>query len=80
MKPTIPDVLPLIKAYRDAGHHVGGNLHVVLDEGNIRDSDILFCRDEAIAHQDHEGVKIANLLLQMSKTQRSKISSLFYRL
>jgi hypothetical protein len=35
-KPTIPEILPLIKEYRGKdGNGTGGSLHIVLDDGNI---------------------------------------------
>ena len=78
-KPTIPEVLPLIKEYRDKdGNGVGGNLHIILDDGNVNDSDVIFCLDRAKETNDTDGVKIAEMLLQMSKTQRSKLSNMFY--
>jgi hypothetical protein len=80
-KPIISDILPLVKEYRDKdGNGVGGNLHIVLDDGNINDSDIKFCLERAIETNDVDGIKLAEILLNMSKTQRSKISNLFYSL
>ena len=79
MKPTVPEVLPLVQAYRDKpGNAVGGSLHVVLDDGNIEDSSIQFCREYAAERGDVDGIALCDLLIQMSKTQRSKISALFY--
>ena len=78
-KITIPEVMPLIKAYKDKpGNGVGGSLHIVLDDGNIGDSSIEFCKQYAQERNDIDGVAIANILLQMSKTQRKKISGIFY--
>jgi len=80
-KPTIPEILPLLKAYGEKdGNEVGGNLHIVLDDGNVNDSDVVFCLERAKETNDVDGVKLAELLLKMSKTQRSKLSNLFYEL
>lgn len=80
MKPTVPEVLPIIRAYlHKPGNNVGGSLHVVLDDNNIRDSDIRWCRDYALECGDEDGVKLADLLLAMSRTQRNKITTLCYR-
>lgn len=73
-KPTVPEVLPLIKAYyAKPGNGVGGWLHIVLDDGNIETSHIEYCKQSAIEHNDADGVAIADLLLRMSKTQRKKL-------
>lgn len=81
MKPTIPEVLSLFHAYRDSKpeNGVGGNLHIVLSDGNVADSDVEFCRARAEESEDVLGVKLAEILSQMSKTQRKKIGRLFYR-
>lgn len=71
-KPTVPDVLPLAKAYYHA-HPAGGNLHIVLDDGNIEDSSVQFCLDRAREEGDGPGVELAEMLLKMSKTQRKKL-------
>lgn len=79
-RPTVPEVIPLIRAYiAKPGNNVGGCLHAVLDDNNIRDSDILWCREYALEEGDEDGVKLADLLLAMTKTQRNKITSLCYR-
>ena len=73
-KPTIPEVMPLVKAYYAMpGNSVGGNLHIVLSDGNIEDSHIEFCLGECILHGDTKGSELCKLLLLMSKTQRRKI-------
>lgn len=74
MKPTVPEVLPQINAYlAQPGNSVGGNLHIVLADGNVKDSHVQFCLDEAVADGDEEGARLARLLLKMSKTQRRVI-------
>jgi hypothetical protein len=74
-KPTVPEVLPLVEAYYDKpGNGVGGSLHIVLEDGNIRTSDVEFCRQWALDHGDADGVRLAELLLRMSQTQRRKLS------
>lgn len=81
MKPTLPEVLPLVKAYKEkSGNAVGGSLHIVLDDGNISDDNIKYCLHWAEKQNDPDGVELARLLLQMSKTQRKKISERFYYL
>lgn len=75
MKPTVPEVLPLVRAYYAIpGNGVGGHLHVVLDDGNVEDHFVQFCREDAIAAGDAKGLELADLLLLMSKTQRRVLS------
>ena len=78
-KPTIPEVLPFIKDYYSKdGNGVGGSLHIVLDDGNIDDDSVKYCLGCAKKRGDIDGVKIAETLLLMSKTQRKKICGLIF--
>jgi hypothetical protein len=72
-KPTVPDVLPMVRAYR-AKHGVGGSLHNVLEDGNVKTRDIAFCVERAQKAGDLESVQLGEMLLAMSQTQRKKIS------
>jgi hypothetical protein len=75
-KPTIPDILPLLRDYvRD--NPVGGSLHVVLDDGNIENSSIETCLNTAKELNDERAIVLANLLLKMSRTQRKKLCHLY---
>lgn len=79
-KPAIPEVIPLIYSYRDKpGNEVGGNLHIVLADGNVSDADVEFCRLAAKESGDTEGEILACILATMSKTQRKKIAGLFFK-
>ena len=76
-RPTIPDVLPLVRAYlAKEGNICGGSLHIVLEDGNVADCDVTFCIEWAREHGDPEGEKLGQLLLTMSRTQRLKIRRL----
>jgi hypothetical protein len=59
--------------YALPGNGAGGNLHIVLDDGNVRDSDIEFCIERAQEKGDKFGEAIGRVLLRMSKTQRRKV-------
>lgn len=52
----------------------GGNLHILLDDNNYRDSDILFCLNECIKHPEREeselGILICKEYLRLSKEER----------
>ena len=78
-KPTVPEVLPIMHAYRDKpGNNVGGSLHSVLEDGNVDAASVRSCRERAEQNGDADGVALADLLLQMSQTQRRKLHSKFY--
>jgi hypothetical protein len=73
-KPTVDRVGPLVREfYGLPGNGVGGSLHIVLDDGNVEDGSVRFCRDYALEHGDAIGYALANVLLRMSKTQRHKL-------
>jgi hypothetical protein len=74
-KPTVPDVLPLVRDfYRRDGNGCGGNLHIVLDDTNVDDSHVMFCIERTLENRDDCGFWLATLLYKMSKTQRTKLS------
>lgn len=78
-KLTVPDVMPLVRAFQSKPENgVGGNLHIVLDDGNVSDDDVRFCLELAKKAGDLDGVELAEKLLLLTKTQRLKISSKFY--
>ena len=76
LRPTVPDVLPRLEAYLARhGNEAGGSLHLVLDDRNVSDDDVLFCIYSAQERGDTEGGELARVLLRMSPTQRAKIAS-----
>ncbi len=78
-KPTLPEVIPLMRAYAaKEGNECGGSLHVVLDDGNVNDSHVKFCIQYAKDNNDPGGVKLGETLLSMSKTQRRELANMFY--
>jgi hypothetical protein len=73
-KADVAYVLPLVKELiAKEGNLTGGYLHMVLSNKNIRNSDIEFCLKAAKDNNDNDSVRIAKLLLKMSKTQRLKV-------
>jgi hypothetical protein len=75
MKPTIPEVHPLVvNYYQKPENSVGGNLHIVLEDKNVKDSDVIFCLNQAIDKDDLDGEVLARQILSMSKTQRLKLA------
>jgi hypothetical protein len=76
-RPTVPQVLPLVRAYvAKPGNGAGGSLHILLDDGNIEDGAVRFCLELAMLQDDADGVALAKLLLAMTKTQRGKLCRL----
>ncbi len=76
-KPTIADIAPVVmEYYSKPGNNVGGSLHIVLEDGNIKDSDVLFCIKQAEESGDTDGADLGYILLSMSKTQRLKLSAM----
>lgn len=70
-------VLPIAKAYYSMPDNgAGGNLHIVLDDGNLKNSSIEACLKQCIEENDAEGEVLAKILLSMSMTQRKKLYKL----
>lgn len=72
VKPTVPEVLPFIRAYRKRNPG-GGSLHIILDDGNIHNDHVDFCIGWATKRGDLEGSLLAKILRLMSRTQRYKL-------
>jgi len=79
-KPTVPEVLPMVRQYYAQGHGAGGCLHIVLDDGNVRDDDVRWCLIDPrelsgpfIGEVDRDAAWLAHVLLRMSRTQRAKL-------
>jgi hypothetical protein len=77
-RPTIPEVLDRFRAYR--WHEPAwGALHIVLDDGNVKNADVRFCIELARERGDEEGRALAEILLTMTRTQRLKLAGLAYQ-
>jgi hypothetical protein len=73
-RPTVPEVLRLVvEFYAKPGNEAGGNLHVVLDDGNLEDQHLEAARKRAWDSQDTDAVVIADLMLDMTRTQRRRV-------
>ena len=76
-KPTVPEVIPLVKAwYAKPGNACGGIFHVILDDGNHEQHWAAKALEEARASEDEDAIHLAALLAAMSPTQRRKLSNL----
>ena len=56
----------------------GGNLHIVLDDGNLEDFHIKFCIKEAEKEEDKVGQKIGEMLLELTMKEREKLTEKVY--
>lgn len=75
LNPTVPDVLPLVKAYyAKPGNSAGGSLCVALDDGKVADYFVSYCLEKAEERGDRDGAAIAKVLLKMSQVQRLKLA------
>lgn len=68
---TARQLAVLIKDYYK-NNPSGGNCHIVLDDYNVRDSDIKFCMNECINNNDVDGLTIMIAMGRMKKTARLK--------
>ena len=48
--------------YYDLDNGAGGNLHIILDDGNIDKEDIKFCREQCEEKKDEFGLFLCELL------------------
>lgn len=72
MKPTVPEVLPLVIALYER-NCVGCCLHILLDDGNVKDSHALWCLEYAKEQKHDDCILLAEKICQMSITQRMKL-------
>ncbi|WP_439357901.1 hypothetical protein [Bradyrhizobium sp. DASA03007] len=76
MKPSntlsVAEVVDQFRAYREA-NPAWGVLHLVMEDGNVRDKHVRFCIESALEQGDTEGHELACLLLGLSTTQRQKL-------
>ena len=63
-----------INAYYDKPENgVGGNLHIVLDDGNTEARHVLFCLRQAERGGDEDGVRLAEALLCLDQAERDGV-------
>lgn len=73
-KPLSKEDFVRFKRYQSAN---SGNsvFHIVLENKNIKDKHVEFCRKLAVKRNDQEGLELADILLAMSKSQRIKLAN-----
>lgn len=76
-KPRIrltPEIVARFAAYYlSPGNGAWGSLHVILDDDNVGQRSAEFCRDWARKDGDTEGAELAELLMQMTKSQQGRL-------
>jgi hypothetical protein len=73
-KHRVPDVARMVRDYYATdGNEAGGYMHIVLDDGNLGDDSIRFCQGECAKAGDAAGVRLADILLEMSPSQRKRL-------
>lgn len=72
--PSVDDMLGIVLAYYSIdGNGAGGNLHIVLDDGNIEANHVEWCKERCHEEGDLFGWRLATLLLQMSEDARQEL-------
>lgn len=76
-RPTVPEVLPLVRAVYQR-HCAGCCAHVVIDDGNVDQefTESSLERARELGHADC--IALCEALVQMTPTQRRKLSRLAY--
>jgi len=69
----VPPLVERFRAYLET-HGAWGSLHVALEDGNVDDTSVRWCKAWACKEGDTEGEALADVLLTMTKTQRLKIA------
>ena len=69
---TVDMLVIKVKEYYK-NHIAGGSLHIVLDDGNLETSSVLFCIEWAKNKNDKEGEDLAKLLLATTEEERQAL-------
>ena len=72
MKPTVPEVLPLLHAVYSR-HAAGCCAHIVTDDDNTEDHCAEYCLQQALEQGHADCIALCDALVQMSPTQRHKL-------
>jgi hypothetical protein len=76
-KPTIPEVLPLVRAiYHTEGGNLGCCFYSIFENPNYEREHAEQCLDRARADGHLLCIALGELLIRMSKTQRKKLASM----
>lgn len=75
-QPLSKENLDKFKQYKRT-HAEWKNLHIVMEDKNIKDSHVQFCIDQCVKKSDTDGLELANILMGLSKSQRIKLAKQF---
>jgi hypothetical protein len=79
-RPTVPDVLPLIRAiYAKPEGVCGCCLHIVTDDYNCEQSSIDYCLEYARERGHQDCIRLAEMLSAMTITQRTKAARTWHQ-
>lgn len=75
---ALPELTRIVLACRDyyraeSANSCGGSLHIVLDDGNLEDDAIAWCRDKSTERGDRAGFELATRLLRLPLWQRELV-------
>lgn len=72
-RPTVAEVVPLARAIFKTRSITGCCLHLVLDDGNVKDEHVLQCITVAIDRGHIDCLYVANKLALMTRSQRARV-------
>lgn len=74
-RPTYLEVLAFTRHLYECvpGGNLGGHLHIVLDDGNLKDSHIQACIDWAVEAGDEWQADLGHVIMRLTATQRGKV-------
>jgi len=73
-----PSTVDLIVAecrdyYAIPGNEAGGNLHLMLDDGNMEDENLMFCLKQCAEAQDSVGVMLVAVIATLDEDERADL-------
>lgn len=74
---SVRELVPLCQEYhKRAGNEAWGTLHIMFEDNNLSDDNVVFCICEAVKNKDTEAWLIASHMLEYTQTQRRKLVAL----
>ena len=70
-KPVIKELIQYY--YDDLENSTGGYCHIALDDGNVEDGYLWWCREECRKHGDHFGRFIMEVLREFTVEERERM-------
>ena len=65
-----------ISEFSDKDENInGGNLHIILEDGNVKDSDVEYCIKVCMEKRDWDGLSLAAQLMTITPLQRDIVTS-----